>query len=140
MAKPEWHEMNLNVIKEFRENGGKVGGHFQGADVLLLHTIGAKSGEPRMVPLVYSKDGDRWVIIASKAGLPTNPDWFHNLVAHPDQVEIEVGTERHQVRAVRQEGAERKRLYDAQAEKMAVFKDYEAKAPREIPVFTLEKR
>lgn len=139
MAKPDWHDMNLRVIEEFRANKGKVGPPFQDADVLLLTSTGARSGEPRLVPLVYTLDGDRWVIIASKAGLPTHPDWYHNLVKHPE-AQIEVGEETIGVRALLQEGPERRRLFDAQAEKMPVFKDYEAKAPREIPVFVLERR
>lgn len=139
MPRPEWDEMNQNVIKEFRQNKGVVGGPFAGADVLLLTSTGARSGEPRLVPLVYSKDGDRYVIIASKAGLPSNPDWYHNLVKNPEAV-IEVGEQRLEVRAQLESGAERQRLFDQQAERMPVFKDYEAKAPREIPVFTLQAR
>lgn len=139
MAKPDWHQMNLDVLQEFRSNGGKVGGPFRDADVLLLTCTGARSGQPRLVPLAYTRDGDRYVIIASKAGLPTHPDWYHNLVKHPE-ASIEVGTETIEVRAVQQTGAERRRLYDQMAARMSVFKEYEAKAPREIPVFTLERR
>lgn len=139
MPRPEWYEMNQNVIKEFRENKGKVGGPFAGADVLLLTSLGARSGEPRLVPLVYTKDGDRFVIIASKAGLPSNPDWYHNLVKNPE-ASIEVGEQKLDVRAQLETGEERRRLFDLQAERMPVFKEYEAKAPREIPVFTLSPR
>src|ERR1700735_3475831 len=83
---------NQKVIDEFRANAGKVGGPFEGAPMLLLHSTGAKSGGARLHPGVYQADGDRYVIFASYAGAPTNPDWYHNLVAHPDAT-IEVGTD-----------------------------------------------
>ena len=105
-------DFNENVINEFRSNGGKVGGRFEGASMMLLTTTGAKSGQARTKPVVYTKDGDRFVIIASKAGAPTNPDWFHNLVANPE-VTLEVGDERFPARATVTSGEERRRLYDA---------------------------
>ena len=131
-------DFNQNVITEFRANGGKVGGPFEGAPMMLLTTTGAKSGQARTSPVVYTKDGDRYVIIASKAGAPTNPDWFHNLVANPE-VTLEVGTETFPARATVTSGEERTRLYDAQAALMPGFADYAQKTTREIPVVVLER-
>ena len=105
--------------------------------MVLVHHKGAKSGKSRISPLVYSRDGDNYVIIASFAGAPKHPAWFHNLMEHPE-TQIEVGTEKFQVRARRAEGEERKRLFDAQAEMMPVFHEYQAKTSREIPVLVLE--
>src|SRR5436190_362091 len=110
-------DFNQKIIEEFRANGGAVGGQFAGAPMLLLTTTGARSGLARTSPVVYTKDGDRFVIIASKAGAPTNPDWYHNLLAHPE-VTLEVGTETFTARASVATGDERRRLYDAQAEAM----------------------
>src|SRR5256885_11984604 len=87
------NDWNKQIIEEFRANGGKVGGPFTGANLLLLHTLGAKSNQPRVNPLGYFKDGDNFVIVASKAGAPTNPDWYYNILAHPE-VTLEMGTER----------------------------------------------
>jgi deazaflavin-dependent oxidoreductase (nitroreductase family) len=131
-------EFNSKVIEEFRANGGKVGGPFEGASLLLLTTTGAKSGQPRTSPLVYTTDGDRIVIIASMAGAPTNPAWYHNVSAHPEAT-VEIGTETIKVRAHDAEGAERQRLYDAQAEMMPAFKEYAAKTERVIPVVLLDR-
>ncbi len=89
---------NQAIIAEFRANGGKVGGQFAGAPLLLLHTMGARSGQPRVNPLAYTRDGDRLIVIASKAGAPTNPDWYYNVVANP-LVTVEVGTEQFQAQA-----------------------------------------
>src|ERR1041384_1176540 len=96
-------DFNTAIIEEFRANGGKVGGPFEGAPMLLLHTTGAKSGQARTNPVVYLADGDDLVVFASKAGAPTNPDWFHNLRANPD-ARVEVGTEAFDVRARVAEG------------------------------------
>src|SRR5262245_2766341 len=104
-------EWNQAVVEEFRANGGEVGGRFTGRNLLLLHTIGRKNGEERVNPLAYVRDGDRYVIIASKGGAPTHPDWYYNLVAHPD-VTIEVGTELFRVGAVEAQEPERSRLYE----------------------------
>ena len=131
-------DFDENVINEFRSNGGKVGGRFEGAAMMLLTTTGAKSGEARTKPVVYTTDGDRFVIIASKAGAPTNPDWFHNLVADPDVI-LEVGDERFPARATVTSGEERRRLYDAQAALMPGFADYAQKTTREIPVVVLDR-
>src|ERR1700684_1143228 len=109
MNKTEFNNWNRQIIEEFRAHGGKVGGPFEGAPMLLLTTTGAKSGQARTAPLVYLPDGDRYVVFASKAGAPTNPDWYHNLVANPN-VRIEVGTSTIEVVASEAIGAERDRL------------------------------
>jgi deazaflavin-dependent oxidoreductase (nitroreductase family) len=129
---------NQDIIDQFRANNGTmVSGMFKGAPLLLLTSTGAKSGQTRINPLAYSRDGDRYVIIASKNGAPTNPDWYHNVVAHPE-VTVEVGPDRFPARAVVAEGAERDRLYSAQAALMPGFAEYERKTTRRIPVVILE--
>jgi deazaflavin-dependent oxidoreductase (nitroreductase family) len=129
---------NEQIIAEFRANEGKVGGDFEGKPVLLLHTMGAKSGKERLNPLVYSLDDDRFVIIASYAGEPRNPDWFHNILAQRD-VTLEVGKETFRARATIAEGEERQRLFDQQAAQMSIFHEYQAKTTRQIPVIILER-
>jgi deazaflavin-dependent oxidoreductase (nitroreductase family) len=131
-------DFNQSIITEFRANAGKVGGPFANSTLLLLTTTGAKSGQQRITPLATLKDGDRLVIIASKAGAPTNPDWYHNILAHPE-VTVEIGTERFQARATVADESERKRLYAQMAEKAPVFADYEKKTERKIPVVLLER-
>jgi deazaflavin-dependent oxidoreductase (nitroreductase family) len=130
-------DWNSNIIQEFRTNEGKVGGPFDGAPLLLLHTTGARSGEERVNPMMYLADGDRMVVFASKGGAPTNPDWYHNLVANPE-VEIEVGTERRKVRARVAEGEERDRLYAEQSRRYPQFAKYQEGTDRTIPVVVLE--
>jgi deazaflavin-dependent oxidoreductase (nitroreductase family) len=130
-------DFNTRVIREFRENGGKVGPPFEGADMILLTHKGAKSGVERTTPLVTSEDNGKLIVIASAAGAPKHPDWYHNLVANPE-ITVEHGTDTFQVRAVEQPEPERRRLYDKQAEIMPGFKEYEAKTDRVIPVFVLE--
>lgn len=131
---------NDDLIADFRAHGGKAsGGPFLGRPLLLLTTVGAKSGESRTVPLVYTRDGDRYVIIASKGGAPTHPAWYHNLLAHPT-VTLEVGEETFQADASVAEDAERRKLYDAQAEMMPAFAGYELKTTRLIPVIKLTRR
>jgi deazaflavin-dependent oxidoreductase (nitroreductase family) len=132
------HEFNRKLIDEFRANGGKVGGLFANMPVLLLTMTGAKSGQSRTTPLVYSKDGDRIVLIASMGGAPNNPDWYHNLLAHPG-VEVEIGAERFPVRATVAKGEERERLFNAQARQTPIFAEYQKKTARQIPVFVLER-
>jgi deazaflavin-dependent oxidoreductase (nitroreductase family) len=134
MSQP--NDWNKPIIDEFRANAGKVGGHFAGRTLLLLHTIGAKSNVERVNPVAYVRDGDRFVIIASKGGAPTNPNWYHNLVAHPE-VTVEVGTEKYRVRAEVAKEPERTRLYDKMVAMMPSFDDYRHKTTRVIPVFTL---
>ncbi len=132
------NQFNLDLIEEFRANGGKVTGRFEGRPLLLLTTTGAKSGQPRTMPLVYTTDGDKLVIIASKGGSDANPDWYHNLVANPEAT-VELPGETFRVRARQTEEEERRRLYDAQAAQMPAFADYEKKTTREIPLFVLER-
>ena len=131
------HDFNAKVIEEFHANEGRVGGNFAGAPLLLLHHTGARSGKSYINPLVYLDDGERYVIFASKAGAPTNPDWYHNLKAHP-QVKIEVGTETIDVLVSEAEGEERERLFRAQVDRMPTFAEYEEKTGgRVIPVIVL---
>lgn len=132
----DWNEHNRKVIAEFRANGGKVGdGRIPH---ILLTTTGAKSGLTRVNPLNYSTDGDRIIVIASKGGAPTHPDWYHNLVANPEVI-VEVGAERFPARATIATGEERARLFNAQAAQMSYFADYQRKTPRQIPVIILER-
>ncbi|HEY5015043.1 MAG TPA: nitroreductase family deazaflavin-dependent oxidoreductase [Acidimicrobiia bacterium] len=135
---PEVNDWNRAIIDEFRANGGKVGGQFAGAPLLLLNTIGAKSGKERTNPMMYLPDGDRLIVFASKAGAPTNPDWYHNLVANPTAT-VEVGSDRYAVKATVLTGAERDRLYAKQAELYPGFAEYESKTTRTIPVVALER-
>ena len=129
---------NESIINEFRANSGKVGGPFAGRTLLLLHTVGAKSGQERINPVAYVTDGDRFVIIASKGGAPTNPDWYYNILAHP-LVTVEVGTEQFQARAAIASEPERTRLYNKMVEMMPGFADYQRKTTRVIPVVTLTR-
>jgi deazaflavin-dependent oxidoreductase (nitroreductase family) len=129
-------DWNKHIIEEFRTNGGKVGGNFAGRPLLLLHTTGAKSGQPHVNPVAYVKDGDRLVVIASKGGAPTNPDWYYNLVANP-LVTVEVGTEKFQVQATVAAEPERTRLYQKMVSVMPGFAEYERKTKRVIPVIVL---
>ncbi len=132
----ERNERNQRIINEFRTNGGKVGGGFEGRTLLLLHTKGAKSGQERINPTAYVRDGDRLVVIASKGGAPTNPDWYYNLLENP-LVTVEVGTENFQARAAVADEPERSRLYEKMVEMMPGFDEYRRKTTRKIPVITL---
>lgn len=134
-----FNEWNKNVIHEFRANEGKVGGPFEGAPVLLLHTTGAKSGLERVNPLMYLQDGDRILVFASKGGFPTHPDWYRNLKANP-KTSVEVGTDKFEVQAEEVSGEERDRLYDKQAGLYPQFAEYEKKTSRKIPVMALKRR
>ena len=139
MTEPDMNDFNAGIVKEFRENGGKaVSGPFVNAPLLLLTTTGAKSGKPFTTPLVYTRDGDRIVIIASKGGFPTNPAWFHNLKAHPT-VTLELGKEKFQAKATITKDPERQRLFDAQAKVMPNFTEYQKATTRQIPVIVLER-
>jgi deazaflavin-dependent oxidoreductase (nitroreductase family) len=135
----DFDDFNRKVIAEFRANGGKVGPPFEGAPMLLLTTTGAKSGQPRTTPLVYTTDGDRLVVLASKGGAPSHPAWYHNLVANP-VVTLEVGQDEFQARASVASGDERDRLFAAQAALMPNFAEYQRKTTRRIPVVTLERQ
>jgi deazaflavin-dependent oxidoreductase (nitroreductase family) len=135
----DFNEFNQGVISEFRTNDGIVGGVFAGAPMILVNHRGARSGTEYTAPLVYTRDGDNYIVIASKGGAPEDPQWFRNLVANPD-VTVEVGTETIPVRARVAEGDERARLYRAQADAMPNFDDYAKATTREIPVVVLEPR
>ena len=132
----ERHDVNQKIIDEFRANSGKVGGRFEGRPLLLLHTRGAKSQQERINPVAYTKDEDRFVVIASKGGAPTNPDWYYNILANP-LVTVEVGTEQFQARAEVAEEPERTRLYDKMVEIMPGFDEYRRRTRRVIPVIVL---
>src|ERR1700760_1247619 len=132
-------DLNARIIEEFHANEGRVGGPFEGATLLLLHHVGAKSGKDRTNPLVYNRDGNRYVVFASKAGAPTNPDWYHNLKANPN-VTIEVGTDTIEVTASEASGDERDRLFGAQVERSPQFGEYQSKTERAIPVILLTPR
>lgn len=133
------NDFNRAIVEEFRANAGKVGGRFEGVPVLLLSTTGAKSGESRTTPVVYLRDGERLVIFASKAGAPTNPAWYHNLLANPSAT-VEVGSEALEVDANVTAGEERDRLFDQQAARYPQFNEYAQKTARVIPVVVLTPR
>src|SRR3954447_13493944 len=136
MSEP--NDFNTAIIEEFRANAGKLGGGFEGAPMLLLHTTGAKSGRERVNPVVYQQVGDDIAVFASKAGAPTDPDWYRNLRANPD-VTVELGTETVPMRARVAEGDERTQIWEKQKQVMPGFAEYEAKAGREIPVVILSR-
>jgi deazaflavin-dependent oxidoreductase (nitroreductase family) len=135
MSDPQ--DWNTKIIDEFRANGGEIGGPFEGAPMLLLHTTGARSGEERVNPMMYQDLGDAVAVFASKAGAPTNPDWYHNLLAHPE-VSAEIGTETRRFRARIADGGERERIWSKQKHDYPGFADYEVKTDRQIPVVVLE--
>jgi len=129
-------DWNKKIIEEFRANEGKVGGHFEGKTLLLLHAQGAKSGQVRINPAACVRNGDRFVVIASNNGAETHPAWYYNLVANP-QVTVEFGTETFQAQATVAEEPERTRLFDKMAEMMPGFNDYRKNTTRVIPVIVL---
>jgi len=131
-------DYNLQVIEEFRSNAGRVGGNWEGRELLLLTTTGRKSGRPHTTPMVFTRDGDRLLVYASKAGAPTHPDWYLNLVADP-QVVVEVGAERYDATAAPLEGEERDRAFAEQAARNPVFAGYAEKTDRVIPVVALTR-
>lgn len=134
-------DWNRQVIDEFRANGGRVGGRFEGRLLLLLHHRGAKTGTERVNPLAYQRLSDDAVaVFASKGGAPSNPDWYHNVVANPD-VTVEVGTDTYPARARVAEAAERDEIWERQKRDWPGFADYESRTAgvREIPVVVLER-
>lgn len=133
MAEPDF---NTKVIEEFRANAGRVGGMFEGANLLLLHTDGAKSGTHYVTPVVYLDDDGRYVIFASKAGAPNHPGWYHNIKAQGD-LHIEVGDRTVEVTAKELTGSERDRIYERQVGLMPQFAEYQAKTERVIPIIAL---
>jgi deazaflavin-dependent oxidoreductase (nitroreductase family) len=135
MSEPvDW---NAKVIAEFRANGGRVGGGFSGVQIMLLHTTGARTGQERVNPVTYREVDGGYAIFATKAGAPTNPDWYHNLVAHPD-VRAEIGTRLLSLRARVADDAERDPIWTAQKAQNPGFQDYETRTSRKIPVVILE--
>lgn len=130
-------DWNTSIIEEFHANQGKVAS-FAWADLLLLTTTGAKSGKPHTTPLVYFVDGDKLIICATMAGSPTNPAWYHNLVAHPE-VQIELGQEKRKMKAHVLTGEERARLWTRAVERYPGFAEYQEKTTRQIPVIALSQ-
>ncbi|HMD79328.1 MAG TPA: nitroreductase family deazaflavin-dependent oxidoreductase [Nitrososphaerales archaeon] len=135
----DWTDFDVKTISEFRSNHGKVGGWFEGAPILILHTKGGRTGKSHIKPVMYLRDGERYVVFASKGGAPRNPDWYHNLKAHPD-IQIEVGDDTMEVRAEEMLGVEHDRLYNIQSTRYPQFADYQRKTKRIIPVVVLTKR
>jgi deazaflavin-dependent oxidoreductase (nitroreductase family) len=134
-----FQDFNRNLIKDLRENKGQAtSGPFAGRDVLILTTKGAKSASERENPLVYTRDGQHYVVVASKGGAPMHPSWFHNLVKHPE-VTVEVGGERFKARAHIPQGDEYERLYQQHASTNPQFHEYRSKTTRQIPVVVLER-
>jgi deazaflavin-dependent oxidoreductase (nitroreductase family) len=130
-------DWNDKIIEEFRANGGKVGGQFEGAPLLLLHTTGARSGREHVTPVMYRKVDGGYAVFASKAGAPDNPDWFHNVVAHPG-VRAEIGTQTADLTARVAGDAEREPIWTSQKADFPGFADYERQTTRQIPVVILE--
>lgn len=133
------NEMNRQIVAEFRANAGKLGGMFEGAPVLLLHSTGAQRGAERINPAMYQPVGDAWAVFASKAGAPTSPDWYHHLVANPN-ASIEVESDTIDVTARVTDGDERERIWLKQKQDRPQFAGYEASTTRQIPVIILERR
>jgi deazaflavin-dependent oxidoreductase (nitroreductase family) len=131
-------DYNARIIEEFRANEGRVGGHWQGRDLLLLTTRGRRSGREYTTPMVYTRDGERLLVYASQGGSPDHPDWYLNLVANPEVV-VEVGADRYQARATPLEGEERDREFAAQTERSPQFGQYQAQTDRVIPVVALTR-
>lgn len=131
------NDRNKAIIEEFRANAGKVGGHFEGRTLLVLHTVGARSGRQHVVPVAYVRNGDDYIVVASKGGAPSHPDWYYNLLAHP-HVTVEVGIDRFPVFASVTPEPERSRLYDKMVDMMPAFAEYRLKTSRVIPVITLQ--
>jgi deazaflavin-dependent oxidoreductase (nitroreductase family) len=129
-------DWNRQVVTEFRANGGRLGGNFEGAPVLLLHTWGRTTGTERVNPMMYLAQDGRTFVFASKAGAPVNPDWYLNLLAHPE-VTVELGTETFTAAAVPVTGPERDTIYAEQARRNPGFAEYQAKTDRVIPVVEL---
>jgi deazaflavin-dependent oxidoreductase (nitroreductase family) len=134
---PDANDWNSKIITEFRANDGKVGGQFEGAPILLLHTTGAKSGHERVHPMMYQQVGAGYAVFATKGGAPTNPDWYHNIVAHP-RVQAEIGSQTHEFTARVAAGDEREQIWSAQKSSYPGFADYEQNTTRQIPVVILE--
>ena len=126
-------------VRVYRETGGERGYHWRGAEILLLTTTGNRSGEPRTTALIHRRDGDRFVLVASKGGAPDDPSWFKNLIAEPD-VTVEVLADELPVHASVAAGVERERLWKLMTEVWPRYDAYQAKTERQIPVVVLEPR
>jgi deazaflavin-dependent oxidoreductase (nitroreductase family) len=137
-TKNSWQERNDPIIKAYRANNGRLDDQGRGRSLLLLTTTGARSGQPRVAPLAFTRSGENYVVIASKGGSPTHPDWYHNLVSNPT-VTVEVGGETFQARARVADGDEHDTLFDRQAREMPNFAEYQQKTSRKIPVIVLER-
>jgi deazaflavin-dependent oxidoreductase (nitroreductase family) len=137
MSENPVHEMNRQVIAEFRANGGKTLTRFAGTELLLLHTKGARTGTERVNPMMFVRDGERYVVFASKNAAPSHPDWYRNLVANPD-VEVEFGSQRVRARAVVLEGDERGRVWALSAAQFPFLDEHQSRTVRQIPVIALE--
>ena len=139
MLSSSYHDFNRTLIDHLRTNGGKApAGPFEGRSLVILTTEGTKSGTVHESPIVYSRDGDKYVIVASKGGAPTNPSWYHNLKAHPE-VTVEIGGEKFKARAREASDGEYERLYQNDASTMPAFNEYRQKTTRHIPVMVLER-
>jgi len=133
------NDYNRQLIEEFRANRHKVGGPFENRPLLLLTTTGARSGERRTTPVMYISDGDRLLVIASNAGAPKNPDWYYNLVAHPE-VTVEVRKETFEATTLVMEGEERQKLWSRIVDLYPFFSEHQTKTTRQIPVIALSRR
>ncbi|MEW6581768.1 MAG: nitroreductase family deazaflavin-dependent oxidoreductase [Actinomycetota bacterium] len=138
MRDAEFRAMNAPIIEEFRANAGRVGGPFAGAPMVLLTTMGRRSGQPHTTPLMCLPDGDRLLVFASKGGAPAHPAWYLNLRAHP-AVTVEYGTDTFPAIATPLEGAERDAKYAEQASRYPQFGQYQQRTERVIPVVALER-
>ena len=139
MSENPVHAMNRQVIDEFRANGGKTLTRFAGTELLLLHTRGVRTGAERVNPMMFARDGDRFVVFASKNAAPSDPDWCRNLVANPN-VEIEVGTERFSARAMVLEGEERRRVWEQSARQFPLLDEHQSRTQRQIPVVAIARK
>jgi deazaflavin-dependent oxidoreductase (nitroreductase family) len=138
MGMADYQDFTRQLMADIREHGAPTSGPMAGRPLMILTTTGAKSGEPRGAVVTYTRDGDRYVIAASKSGAPTNPGWYHNLLANP-VVTVEAGGEKFPARARVTEGAERERLWDQHATERPEFRDYPNKTTRVIPVIVLDR-
>ncbi len=136
---PDMNDWNRRTVEEFRANQGTVGGMWEGRPLLLLTTTGAKTGQRRTNPVMYLRDGEHLYVFASKAGAPSHPDWYHNLLAHAD-VTVEIGDQTYQAVARPVTGEEHDRIYAKWAEMYPQFREYQEKTTRTIPVIELEPR
>ncbi len=129
---------NLQLIEEFRANRDKADGPFAARPLLLLTTIGAKSGQARTSPMMSIPDGDHLLVVASNIGAPKHPDWYHNLLAHPN-VTVEVGSETYRATAVALTGAEREQTWARIVERYPFFAEHQTKTSRQIPIVALKR-